>query len=116
MSEKAKGPRPDIRLGVKNKLTGERVYWASGLRNADLCKESQALKCGAAQNADTSENRGALTFAKPIEYVLLVAPSDAFYHVRRATPGDLEAAGYISLAEHVQIIDELLNRHEASNG
>ena len=32
MSEKPKGPRPDIRLGVKNKSTGERVYWASGWR------------------------------------------------------------------------------------
>lgn len=32
MSEKPKGPRPDIRLGVKNKATGERVYWASGWR------------------------------------------------------------------------------------
>lgn len=32
MNEKAKGARPDIKLGVKNKLTGERVYWASGWR------------------------------------------------------------------------------------
>ena len=35
---------------------------------------------------------------------------------RLATEADLEAAGYISLAEHARIVDELLNRHEASNG
>lgn len=90
-----------------------------GLRNAELCKESQPLNCGADRSADTSENELPIRFAKPIEHVLFVAPEDKFYHLtgaRCATSSDLEAAGYISLAEHVRVVDELLNRHEASNG
>lgn len=98
-----------------------------GLRNAGLCKESQALKCGAAQNADTSENGRKRTEIKftvstSEDFVFCVVPAKSLaatpraFGFRTATEADLEAAGYISLAEHVRIVDELLNRHEASNG
>lgn len=32
------------------------------------------------------------------------------------TEEQLEAAGYISRAEHERVMDELLNKHEASHG
>lgn len=53
MNEKAKGQRPDIKLAAKNKVTGERVYWASGWRtergvNLVLDKRVQLLIDGVA--------------------------------------------------------------------
>ena len=58
-----------------------------------------------------------LRFQKLVEHSILVAhSSDVAATLRAATPDDLDAAGYISLAEHARIVDELLNRHEASNG
>lgn len=71
----------------------------------------------------TSENVEPIAFIRPIKHALLVGEihpdSTAFFcecGVTYATPDDLEAAGYISLAEHVRIVDEILTRYEAYNG